>query len=104
MYSSQNIMGRSVKLVYLKNFDDIENCNLLFISSSEKERVEKILSITKAKPILTIGDTEEYGKKGVLINFLIMDKKIKFEINDKAAQDSGLKICSLLLKKGEISK
>jgi hypothetical protein len=47
--------------------------------------------------ILTIGDTEGFGEKGVMINFIIRDNKVRFEINPEAARRAGLTISSKLL-------
>jgi hypothetical protein len=49
-------------------------------------------------PILTVGETEHFIETGGIINFLMEDNKVRFEINDVAAKKSKLKISSQLLR------
>ncbi len=73
------------------------NCHILFISSSEKERLSNIFSVLRNSPVLTVGETERFTESGGMINFVLQSKKIKFQINDDAAKAAGLKIRSKLL-------
>ncbi len=80
----------------------ISQCALLFISQSEKTRLRKIVTHAKAFPVLLIGETPGYAESGVGINFFIQENQIRFEINIKAAELSGLKISSELLSLARI--
>jgi hypothetical protein len=48
--------------------------------------------------ILTIGDTAGFARQGVIINFYLENRKVRFEINAAAARRAGLTISSKLLK------
>jgi hypothetical protein len=50
--------------------------------------------------ILTISETEDFIASGGMINFFREGNKFRFEINDQAARDAGLKIASKLLELG----
>ncbi len=80
------------------NEEAIKKCHLLFICPSEHKQVLEIIDITGKNGILTVGDTEGFTKAGVTINFLIEENKIRFNINLTAAEKSGLKIRSQLLR------
>lgn len=93
------------KQILLRNIDstkEIEPCNLLFISNSEKLNLPYILNHTRAKPILTVGDSPGFGERGVLINFYQADAFIRFEINRSAVEQSRLRFSSRLLKLGRL--
>ena len=81
---------------------EIPECHILFISGSYKERLKEILACTRNRPILTVGDTEGFAEEGVLINFYLVGSKIKFEINEKAVQESGLVMSYRLLSLARI--
>ncbi len=91
-----------VRLVHFSDIEDLDACNLLFISESEKKNLNNILEMTTGKPILTISDTEGFCEAGVLINFFIEDELLKFEINKDAAQESGLSVSFMLFKKAKL--
>ncbi|MDH7502078.1 MAG: YfiR family protein [Verrucomicrobiota bacterium] len=74
-----------------------KNCHVLFVGSSEEESVEEIVAAIGNKPILTVGDVPGFAARGNMINFVVTNKTVKFEINAKRAHDAGLRISSQLL-------
>lgn len=90
VYNDQRIKNKPVTVLRLESYAEIEKCDLLFISASEADQLANILNKTWNKAILTISDTPGFGQKGVLINFYWDLEKIRFEINEKAVNDSGL--------------
>ncbi len=85
------------KIVEINTIEQIKDCKILFISDSEKNNLEEILEYTNGKPILTISDSKGFGEKGVIINMFQDGNYIRYEINRKTLNESGLIINSLLL-------
>ena len=102
IYSEQKIKNRRVEIRYISTLDEITDCQILFISSSNEEILAEILSHTKDKPILTVSDTDGFAETGVLINFYLARNKIKFEINERAVHESGLVMSYRLLSLARI--
>ena len=96
------IKGRRVVVKQIDSTDALKNAGILFISSSEKERLRDILKSISGLPILTVGDTKSFAQRGVMVNFYLENSKIRFEINLEAAKLAGLKISSNLLRMGTI--
>jgi hypothetical protein len=71
--------------------------HILFISASEKKRMNEIIDKMKGASVLTVSETERFTEAGGMINFVSENKKIRFQINDAAAKTAGLKISSKLL-------
>jgi len=101
-YAKRKIKHKKVEIRTISTPDEIADCHLLFISSSNKKNLPEILSRTRNKPILTVGDTEGFAQEKVLINFYLSGKKVKFEINEKAVHDSGLVVSYMLLSLARI--
>jgi len=76
----------------------------LFIAESEKKNIEKIVSITSGLPVLTIGETDGFSEKGILVNFFEENKKLRFEINETAVLKSQLKMSYYLLNTARITE
>lgn len=76
----------------------LRKCHLLFISSSEKENLVTIIEALKGASVLTVGETAGFLESGGIINFLMEDKKVRFEINNFDAKQAGLTIRSKLLR------
>jgi YfiR/HmsC-like len=73
------------------------NCQILFISPSEKKRLPKILNGLRGTSVLTVSETDHFIEAGGMINFDIEDSEVHFQINNAAAKKSGLIISSKLL-------
>lgn len=76
----------------------IRKCHLLFICRSEKEQLRKIINIVKDHNVLTVGDMNDFLESGGIINFVIDDQKVRFEINNNSAKQAKLNIRSKLLR------
>ncbi len=100
----KQVNERKIKIVRLKDLPDTLDCHMLFISRDWKGQLPEILKKTKDGNILSISDTKGFGRKGVAINFIIVEGKIKFEINGSALDATELVVSSQLLKLGRFIK
>jgi hypothetical protein len=73
------------------------NCQILFISNSEKAHLPQILEGLKGASILTLGEMDHFTERGGMINFVAEGTKIRFQINNDAAANAGLRVSSKLL-------
>jgi len=101
--SNKTINGRKI-VVKRSSQDDMSECQILFISSSEQDRLPQILKSLNGKSILTVADMNGFLQAGGMINLILVDDKIRFEINYAAALKVGLKKSSQLLRLAENSK
>ncbi|OGP69342.1 MAG: hypothetical protein A2169_09630 [Deltaproteobacteria bacterium RBG_13_47_9] len=99
---NRTVQGRRLNIKYVNHIEEVSGCHILFISASEKENLRSILRILKNSTILTISETENFSKRGGIINFIQVENKIHFEINPDAAQQGKLKISSQLLRLAKI--
>jgi YfiR/HmsC-like len=77
---------------------DATNCQILFISSSEASRVAEIVTAMNKTGTLTVSDTPGFANKGGMIQFVLVENKVRFDVNLTAAEKEGLTISSQLLK------
>jgi hypothetical protein len=80
--------------------DDVVVSHALFISFSEEQSITAVLKLLDAQgaSILTIGETENFAKRGGVIGLKKENKKVVFGINLIAANRAGLNISAQLLK------
>ena len=98
----KSIKGRTIQVKQVKSLQDIDECSMLFISSSENKNLDSLIKTIKGLRILTIGDTDGFANQGVIMNIYIEKRKLRFEINIDAAKESGLKLSSKLLNLARI--
>lgn len=78
--------------------EQMEPCDILFISPSESSRLDEILKALDGTATLTVGEDEEFVRKGGIIRFFTQESKVRFEINLNAAEFEGLRLSSRLLQ------
>ena len=107
----KKVEERSVVLKRIDSFDKVKNsadaneqmdtlkkCYLLFICQSERKNTKDIIDLLKNNSVLTVSDTHGFLEDGGIINFVIEDNKVRFNINLTASENAGLKIRSQLLR------
>jgi len=74
------------------------NCHILFVAGSKTPRLSGILGALRKAAVLTVSDLEDFAVDGGMIQFYVRNEKIRFEINQRAAEEAGLKIDARLLQ------
>jgi hypothetical protein len=100
----KSVGNRKLEIERFQQTDQAKACHVLFVSEAEKENLSAILRAVQKKSILTIGETKGFTGAGGIINLVKTGDKVSFEINRDAADRSGLKISSQLLKLATIVK
>lgn len=90
--------GEKGKAELQRTINTIRKCYVLFICYSEKEMLTEAINSVKGHPVLTVGDMKGFLETGGIINFVMEEKKVRFEINIRAAKRAKLKISSRLLR------
>lgn len=80
----------------------LKNCHILFISGSEQNRLAKILTALKERPVLVVSDIHNFARDGGMVGFVLEKGRIAFEINREVLEKAKLKASSRLLKLARI--
>lgn len=102
--NGKQVKGRSLVLKQINDPKDLDQCQIVFISSSEKARLPELLGKLKDSRVLTVSEIDGFAQQGGIINFISEHNKVRFEINPDAARRLGLNISSELLKLAKLVK
>lgn len=100
--AGKSVDDQSIAILRSQNLEDVLNCPVVFVCASEKEGLEPILESARKASILTVGDTDGFAEQGVMINLVLRDKKVRFQINYGAAREAGIEVDAQLLKLAEL--
>jgi hypothetical protein len=84
-----------------KTIESLKKCHVVLFCTRDSTPIDNSRQITDAlknSPVLTVGEQASFLENGGTINFLMVDHKIRFEINLDSAKRNSLKIRSKLLK------
>jgi hypothetical protein len=98
----ESVNNRGLQVRRFSRVEDVDNCQVLFISNSETARLPQILDKLKGKSILTVGEADDFARRGGIIRFAMVANKIRLHINVEAAKEASLTISSKLLRPAEI--
>lgn len=77
---------------------DVRRFDLLFISASEKGNFDKIINSIGDAHVMTVSDTGDFIEHGGMINLVIKDRNIRWELNAAAVKKSALQVNSQLYR------
>jgi hypothetical protein len=98
----KSVQGKPISVMRIDRIEDGQKCHMIYIGSSQEENLSYILKEMKNFHVLTVGDMSGFAKRGCMINFTRERDYIRFEINVNAAERSGIKMSSNLLKLAKI--
>jgi hypothetical protein len=98
----ENVNNRPLVVRRYSRVEDVGTCHVLFISQSETRNSRKIFTDLNGRNVLTVGDIENFVASGGMIGFASDKGRIRLRINVEAAEASGLRISSKLLRAAEI--
>ncbi len=95
---NKKVQGHPLIIRRFINLEEISECEILFISQSEKKKLTKLLNSAQKNSVLTVSEITGFAQQGGHIRFYLShEKKLKLEINPNSIANSGLKISSRIL-------
>jgi hypothetical protein len=95
--AGKSIRGRELEVKKFTGIEQLKNCQILFIGSSEKKHVPAILAALRGASVLTVADVDHFVESGGMIQFVIQDSRVRVAIDVGAASRGRLKVSSKLL-------
>ena len=98
----ESVNGHPLEVRRFRSVDDVDGCQVLFVSRSEAWRMDRILHHLQGKSILVVSDADNFALDGGMIQFVTENNKIRLRINVLAARAAKLAISSKLLRPSEV--
>jgi hypothetical protein len=93
----QTVNGQAIVVQRLERGDSLDGLSILFIARTHAARTAEALVAVKDKPVLTVTESDQGLASGAIVNFVIVDNKVRFDVSLGAAERSKLKISARLL-------
>lgn len=88
--------GHEFQVRHAGQISEIQGCHVLFVGEGEKAHLASVLASVKG-PVMTVGESKQFVNEGGMIAFCLEENKIRFDINQEAAEKANLKISARLL-------
>lgn len=91
------VNGRRLLVKDVVDLQQARSCQIVFIARPEKIEIAKILQSLQGANVLTVGEAKGFADNGGMINFILQNEHVQFEVNHREAKRAGLTISSRLL-------
>jgi hypothetical protein len=95
--TGRHLNNRSLVVKKLRPGNALEGVHVLFIGAAEQARQPQLLKQLQSLPVLTVTESVDALSQGSMINFRLIDDRVRFEISLEPVEKSGLKLNSRLL-------
>lgn len=93
----KSIAGHPIDVVQVQDGTQARTCHALFINSTQTRNTRRVIEALQGTSVLTVGEAGDFLEEGGVINFVLEDDRVQFQVNKKAAVDAKLYISSRLL-------
>jgi hypothetical protein len=97
MVAGRSVAGRAITVRRLRPGEGLDGVHLLYIGTVERARQAQLLAQAQQRPILTVTDNGGGSAPSGIIDFRLVDNRVRFEVSLGAAERNGLKLSARLL-------
>ena len=94
---SKTIGDRPVAVLRIQWDQSLRGARAAVVVERDPKKLHRILDAAATAGVLTIGEGEEFTTRGGVIGLLVLDRKVRFDVDTTAAQSAGLRVSSKLL-------
>lgn len=95
--AGRTIRGRPLAVRKLRRADATADLHLLFVGPLSRPQLGEVLAAARRHPTLLVTQAEGALAQGSMVNLVLAEERLRFEIAPKAAEQSGLNISARLL-------
>lgn len=96
------VNGRPIVVRLLRSLTEAKSAtdifHVLFVAAGEEEHLAALTRNRPRDAMLTVGESDRFAALGGMVNFVLLDNKVRFTINRAPAEAAGLKISAQLQK------
>ncbi len=96
------IQGRPMQVQRFSNAADMRPSHILYVDQSGNTQLDQVLELLKGRNTLTVSDVDRAPERGVIIQLVKVDNRIRLRINVEAARAARLTLSSNLLRPAQI--
>ena len=95
--TGRTVEGRTVTVKRVKSGESLAGVHILFVGKAESARLNQWVQSARPNAVLVVTESDGALAQGSVINFVIADRRVRFEVALDSAEKSKLKLSSRLL-------
>lgn len=95
--AGRTVQSRPIAVKVLREADSAAGVHLLFVGAADTARMRSLLKAAQPAPMLVVSEAEDGLRQGSVINFRVVDERVRFDVSLDAAEKHSVKLSSRLL-------
>jgi hypothetical protein len=95
--ANRTVGNKQIEVIHYRAIDEISNCQVLLIAENASSKIAMINKKIAGKSCLVIGETAGLTNNGAVIDFTIIDGKLRYKVNQEAAKSKNLFVSAALI-------
>ena len=92
-----SVEGRRLVVRKVTRSEPVVGAHLVYITRSGDDQLAETLAMLKGQPVLAVTESSRGPALGSMINFVVVDDKVRFDVSPQTAEASQLRISARLL-------
>ena len=97
MVAGRGINGHPIVVRKLHRGESLAGLHILFVGALERGAAAELLAAARGQSLLTVTDSDDVAALGSMVNFVVADDRLRFQVALKAVAASRLRISARML-------
>ena len=102
LLSNKLAKGHTVIVKYIDKLKTDTQCHIAYVSRSKEKNIISIIKKLSNKNILSVSDIDGFAVKGGCISLVVLNGKVRFNVNLQATYNADLKLSAKLLEMAKL--
>ncbi len=98
----KSLKKKRIEVSKIEDIVQAGTCDMLVLPDLSPLELKKINALARKHHIVTVSNRDAYARKGVMINFFIEKKRVRFAINHRSVKEAGIRVSSKLLRVAKV--
>jgi hypothetical protein len=95
--ANKNINGQTYKIIQIEEMSEVGDAHIVYLPDNKTSQLDDLMKATEGKPVMVVSEREGLYKKGAAFSFLILDNKLRFDVNNSELEKRHIKVSGNLL-------
>ncbi|MDH4189491.1 MAG: YfiR family protein [Betaproteobacteria bacterium] len=96
--AGKRVGGAALRVRRPANVSELRGCQVLYIDGRDRAALARAREAVATLPVLTVSEASEFNDRPAMINLIVAQGRIAFDIDTEAAGRAGIQVSSRLLR------
>lgn len=94
----KGVAQRSLTVRHTGSANELQNCQIVFVTREVISNLSRVIDQLGEKPALLVAEFPGATRQGAMLNFVVEEGRVQFEVNVRTAEAKGLSFSSKMLR------